>query len=257
MTQPKDETEHQNLQLVPFNQDVIVKDERSSLMSVTNNAAIARCFALTLNPEFPYPAVNEEVLFETLSNAVIVIPPSSSDLSEASVQTTPSTTVNIQLNMTTHPTKIQQDEPLTSLETVTMDSVSSADASMTTVATTTDHNVENTPPPKQLKRSDSFGKIANKGVDFEEDTFDRIRKASAGMAFQGKHNPRLKTEHRHSFGHTIANVEWFHGNDGRRCPRGGWLTRMAKGENGNKEMMDADTPAHGVFRTTNGFTFQC
>lgn len=213
--------------------------------SVVSASTASTYISLTLNPDFSMTLDND-----TVSHAVIVIPPSSSDLSEPSTGTAPAT-LNINLNLVQYAVTEPIDE-------AALDKTNLLDPPSESIENTTnDENKSPPSPPKQLKRSASFAELAEKGVEFvEEDTFDRIRKASAGMEFQGKQNHRLRSEHRHSFGHMNGKVEWFHGGNKRPCPRGGWLTRMANG-GGDISRSETGTPANGMYRTTNGFTFQC
>jgi len=222
----------QNLQLVSEkNHDM--KDDHASAFSVDDADSLSMPLRIAVKADFPIATESEDAQ----SQAVIVIPPSSSDLSEASVCTAPAS-LNININL-------ECPNTATGVKDIIILPSSSSEA-------------ENK-PPNQFKRSASYDDLVDKGVDFEEkDIFDHIRLASAGMEFQGKHNPRLRVDHRPSFGATIDNVEWFRSSGRRPCPRGGWLTRMAKGGDGYKETGSAtSTPANGVYRTTNGFTFQC
>lgn len=215
-------------QIVPFDQAMVINDNHSSAMSVNNNTD-----AMT----FRINAVESK---DGLSHAVIIIPPSSSDLSEA-----PSTLSLLSLNVDcTITTKIDETvQEITIVPSASMD--------------TAESDNENKPPAQQIERPNPNLANDNSKIAGDLDTFDRIRIASAGMEFQRKHNPRLRTCPRHSFGHTIDNVQIFRGGNKKPCPRGGWLTRMSKGGKGCMNMGETGTPANGVYRTTNGFTFQC
>lgn len=217
------------------------KDDHSSLVSVcSNDADSTTTFRNAVNSEIPIDESRG-----ALSQAVFIIPPSTSDLSnESQVSTTTApATLNINLHLG-YPVKAAFDE---TIKEITI--VSSSES--------TDEDTENQ-PPKRFKSSASFADLMDKGVDFEEtDAFDRIRIASAGMEFQGKQNPRLRSDHRPSFGVTIDKTEWYIGGK-RACPRGGWLTRMAKEDRGIYSPGSATTtPASGIYRNTDGFTFQC
>ena len=211
-------------------------------MSVITNDGIPTMFKITLlNSKFP----NDEFK-DGLSQAVIIIPPSSSDLGDESV-----------VSAATAPSIVNINVHLEGSNKTTFDDTVIAIVS----STSSDADTEEKQPPKRFKSSASYADLTEQGMDFEEkDTFDRIRIASAGMDFlPGKQNTRLQTDHRPSFGVTIDKTKWFRSKS-RACPRGGWLTRMARGGDlGDQSSTETatPTPTNGVYRNTNGFTFQC
>jgi hypothetical protein len=231
--------EEHNLQLVPVPDEhhEANGDQASIGMSVCATDGIPASFKITvLNTQFP----NDEFK-DDLSQAVIIIPASFSDLGDESVvsaATAPSI-LNINVNL---------EGPVKS----TLSNETAKDVAIVS-STSSDADTEKQ-PPKRFKSSASYADLMEQGMDFEEkDTFDRIRIASAGMDFvQGKQNPLLQTDRHPSFGVMIDKTKWFHRGKSRACPRGGWLTRMARGD-------ETATPnsTDGVYRTTNGFTFQC
>jgi hypothetical protein len=199
---------------------------------VSNTNGVPVSFRITVNPDF---LVHSN---DASSQAVIVIPPSSSDLSESamSAATAPSS-FNINLNLGC---------PVTATFNETFNEI--------TIVPSASSDSE-TNEPQQFKSSASFADLIDKGVDFEEqDDYDRIRVSSSGMSLQ-YNDPRLRIDHHRSFGSTIDKVEWFRGGK-RPCPRGGWLTRMTKEDDSHLSLGETGTPVSGMYRTSNGFTFQ-
>lgn len=234
-----------SLQLLPA-KHCDAKDDHSSVITVKTIESLPIALRITVNPEFLTAESSDGFIHQD----IIVIPPSSSDLSDASIHSAPaSLCTNMSLN----------DNTLATLNLTPTE--------ISFVPTCSHDDIENkSPPSKQIGSAASYNSLVDIDmVDHEEkDTFDHIRTTSAGVEFQRKHNPRLTFDHRPSFGATIDNVEWFRAShDRRRCPRGGWLTRIAKSNDGNMEPsssgIDATlaSPPSDVYRNSRGFTFQC
>ena len=220
----------QSFQLVPVSKQHDARDDRSIFSLSNTDGAIS--FRIIVNPMLPVSTSND-----ASSQAAIVIPPSSSDLSESEVSApTARSTFNINLNLGC---------PVTATFNETLEEI----AIIPSASTDSENEM-------QFKSTASFADLVEKGVDFEEqDDYDRIRISSARMSLKLNDAP-LKIDHRRSFRTTIDKVEWFRAGK-RPCPRGGWLTRMAKGDEGDVFDDETSTPVSGMYRTTNGFTFQC